>query len=271
LLGIHPEDALSHGLADGGLARITTAGGNAVFRVSASTEQRRGDIFVPMHWTDAMASQAGANRLPGQACDPISGQPGFKNTPARVEPVFPEWRGFLVTQAIPDLTGILWWSRSRIAGGWLYELADYEAVDIDALLPEPHPGVDRLEMADLATGTQRIALRGADGTLIAALYVARAGPLPKRDWMAGQLGGCAASPMELLAARSATPEPDRGALVCLCHGVGERAIEAAVQAGAASVAAVGEVCRAGTNCGSCRPAIARLIEAALKSSVEMVS
>ena len=56
--------------------------------------------------------------------------------------------------------------------------------------------------------------------------------------------------------------PDRGAIVCVCHGIGEHAITAAAKAGAATVADVGKATCAGTNCGSCRPAIARLLEAA---------
>jgi assimilatory nitrate reductase catalytic subunit len=47
--------------------------------------------------------------------------------------------------------------------------------------------------------------------------------------------------------------------VCLCHGVGVRDIMAAADAGAPCVASIGRACRAGTNCGSCRPAIARLL------------
>ncbi len=268
LLEICAEDALAQGLSDGGLARVVTPQGIAVFRVSVTANQRRGDIFVPMHWTDVMAGGARANMLPDQRCDPVSGQPGFKNSAARVEPVYPEWYGFLVTQGEPCLDGLLWWSRSRLQGGWLYELADYAAADVDALLPAPPPRAERIEMADRATGTQRIALRAVDGMLIAALYIARAGPLPRREWVAGLLGGEAASAVELMAARAATPEPDRGTLVCLCHGVGARAIEAAMGAGACSVVAVGEATRAGTNCGSCRPAIARMLEAARGAQME---
>ena len=66
---------------------------------------------------------------------------------------------------------------------------------------------------------------------------------------------------EMLAARPSTPSPDRGAMVCVCHGVGAKQILAAVEDGAGSVAAVGKACTAGTNCGSCRPAIAQLLRA----------
>ena len=268
LLDVHPDDALAAGLADGGLARVETASGSATFRVCVTAGQRPGDIFVPMHWTDMMGNEARANRLPGQGTDPHSGQPGFKNTPARVAAVAPAWRGFLATRAAPEPRGLLWWSRARVgkneSGGWLYELAGDGAVDADALLPTG----ERLEVADAARGMRRIAVRGDDGTLSAALYLTRSGQLPSRDWVAAQLGLPDATPTELLAARPSTPAPDRGAMVCVCHGVGDKNITAAAYAGACTVAAIGEATAAGTNCGSCRPAIARLIEAALFLQIE---
>src|SRR5579863_2219584 len=84
LLEVHPADAQLCGVANGALVRVMTASGAAVFRASLSTGQRRGGIFVPMHWTDAMAGGSGhggrANRLAPQTTDPVSGQPAFKNT-----------------------------------------------------------------------------------------------------------------------------------------------------------------------------------------------
>ena len=266
LLELHPDDAVAHGLADGGLGLVETASGSASFRVCVTPSQRPGDIFVPMHWTDLMGNEARANRLPGQGVDPHSGQPGFKNTPARVAAVLPEWRGFLASREAPQPLGLLWWSRAKVSGGWLYELAGHGAVDADALLPQG----ERLEVADPTRGMRRIAVRAPDGTLAAALYLTRGGQLPARDWVAGQLALPHAASAELLAARPSTPAPDRGAIVCVCHGVGERDIVGAVRAGACSVAEVGEATSAGTNCGSCRPAIARLIEDGLRAMLEVI-
>ena len=212
-----------------------------------------------MHWTDQLSGEGRSNRLPGQVTDPASGQPAFKNTLAKVEPVQPEWSAFLASRDAIAPEGLLYWTGARVAGGWLYELAGNGAVDLDPLLP---PG-DRLEVADISRGMRRIAVRDADGALAAALYVTRTGELPPRDWACAQLGLGAAAPAELLAGRPSTPAPDRGAIVCVCHGIGERAIIAAAKAGAATVAAIGTATCAGTNCGSCRPAIARLLEAAL--------
>jgi assimilatory nitrate reductase catalytic subunit len=258
LLEVHPADAALHGLIDGALARVTTVQGEAVFRIAISEGQRRGDVFVPMHWTDAFAGEGRANRLAGQDTDPHSGQPGFKDTPARIAPVLPEWRAFLVTRAEFAPKGVLYWTRSAVAGGCLYELAGDGAIDADALLPAG----ERSEVADHARGMRRIAVLDADGALVAALYVTRNGLLPPREWVAGQLGSAGADATELLAGRPSTPLPDRGAIICVCLGVGEREITTAC-ARAATVSAIGEATRAGTNCGSCRPAIARLLEAAL--------
>ena len=260
LLDIHPDDARTAGLVDGGLGRVVSAHGAAIFRVNVTDAQARGTAFVPMHWTDAMAGEGRANLLPGPLVDPVSGQPAFKNSAVRIEPVIPEWRAFLVSVESCAPSGLLWWSRSRVKGGWLHELAGMGAVDCDALLPSGQ----RLEVADVVRGMRRIVVTGANGVVAAALFVTRSGQLPPRDWISGQLdGGDGAGAIELLAGRPATPAPDRGPVVCVCHGVGANAIIAAIEAGAASVGAVGKVTCAGTNCGSCRPAISRLITEAI--------
>jgi assimilatory nitrate reductase catalytic subunit len=207
-----------------------------------------------------MAGEGRANLLPGPLVDPVSGQPAFKNSAVRIEPVIPEWRAFLVSVGSRAPSGLLWWSRSRVKGGWLHEMAGIGAVDCDALLPSGH----RLEVTDAVRGTRRIVVTGANGAVAAALFVTRSGQLPPRDWISGQLdGGDGAVAIELLAGRPATPAPDRGPVVCICHGVGTNAILAAIGAGAGSVGAVGNVTFAGTNCGSCRPAISRLIAEAM--------
>ena len=264
LLEVHPADAAKDGLHDGGLARVETRQGSAVFRVMVNEGQRRGEICVPMHWADAMSGEGRANLLPGQQVDPLSGQPGFKNNAARAMPLTPDWQAFLVLREAIEPDGLLYWTRSKVSAGWLYELAGEGSVDLDALLPEG----ERLEVADFARGMRRVAVRGEDGVLLAAAFLTRKGRLPQRAWVAGQLGLDEASACELLAARPSTPQPDRGPIVCVCHGVGANDITAAAESGADTVAAIGSCTRAGTNCGSCRPAIAKLLEACSNTTRE---
>jgi tRNA pseudouridine13 synthase len=47
-----------------------------------------------MHWGETMGSLGRANRLSAQDVDPHSGQPGFKDTPARIASFEPDWRAF---------------------------------------------------------------------------------------------------------------------------------------------------------------------------------
>ena len=119
---------------------------------------------------------------------------------------------------------------------------------------------ERIEASDPARGQKRIAVID-QGQLQAALYISGAGNLPNREWLVSQLQSAAApSTIELLAGRPATPPVDRGPIVCVCFDVGMKTILAAIgEQQLASVDAVGQALQAGTTCGSCRPAIRKLL------------
>jgi assimilatory nitrate reductase catalytic subunit len=266
LLEIHPADATERGVLDGALASISTRQGHSIFRVSVTDAQQKGAIFVPMHWTDTLSSGGRANRLPDQSVDPVSGQPGFKDSAAQVAAVSPEWRAFLVTRDVPIMPdALLYFSKAKVAGGWLTELAGMGAVDVDALLPHG----DRMEAMDMRRGMRRMAVRDDEGRLSAALFLTRSGTLPARDWIAEQLENAASDDaLQWLAARPRQAGPDKGAIVCVCFNIGVNQICAAIaDQNLTNVEAVGKALNAGTNCGSCRPAIARLLSETVKQGV----
>ncbi|HEY4028938.1 MAG TPA: molybdopterin-dependent oxidoreductase [Caulobacteraceae bacterium] len=265
---VHPDDAAPLGIADGALARVRTPYGEAIAVAKVTDRQRRGSLFVPMHWTDAFAPSGRANPLIGPHVDPVSGQPEFKHAPARLSAYRETWRGFLITRAPVQRPAALdlVWRRTPQDAGQLHEFAgrgDHrERAAFLAAFPVS-PGVETLSLDDPATGAVRRALL-RNGRLEQVLFVSVAGRLPPREWLAGlfaQAELTAADRMTLLAGRPAAPVADAGPMVCACLKVGARKIEAAVAAGAESVEAIGAVTGAGTNCGSCRPEIARLIAA----------
>ena len=51
--------------------------------------------------------------------------------------------------------------------------------------------------------------------------------------------------------------------VCICHLVTRKQIEALIASGVRSVDAIGERCRAGTECGKCRRNIQRILDASV--------
>ncbi|WP_137679609.1 nitrate reductase [Aurantiacibacter suaedae] len=258
LLEVSPGDAAKARLVDGGLGQVTTAAGTATYRVSISDGQAEGQVFVPMHWTDAMAASGRSGALVVADTDPHSGQPAFKNVAVALAPVASEWRAFVLSRR-PVQPEAAYWVRSRVAGGWLTEIEGIGEADLAALLPTGTIS----EVADPARGMQRLAVSDATGKLLALAYVTRRGVLPAREWLVRQFTASEASLPELLAGRPAGAQPDVGPLLCVCHDVGENAVRAAICAGASSVAAVGAATCAGTNCGSCRPQIARLLEETL--------
>jgi assimilatory nitrate reductase catalytic subunit len=256
LVDVHPADAAALGLPDGALARVGTPQGESLYRVAFSEGQRRGELFVPIHWTDRTATGGRTGLLPRPRADPHSGQPGFKATPARIERVATRWHGFLVLAGEPTRRpDCLWATRVAVPGGTLWELAgDGDPAALDALLPAG----ERMEATDAARGTRRIVTL-AGGRLRAALFVTETGDLPRRDWLVLQMAEERAAP-SVLAGRAPGRQVDRGATVCACFDVGTTTILAAIRdRQLADVAAIGRALKAGTNCGSCRPALARLL------------
>jgi len=255
---VHPADAADLGIVGDDLVRVATPQGASVFRALISEGQRRGEVFTPIHWTDRQSTGGRSGLLTRAVVDPISGQPGFKSTPARLERVEPDWRGFFIARELPTTIPALYATRVRVPQGWLIEVAGEgdPAVLASAVLPKG----ERVEIVDRAHASLRAAVLD-DGQLVAALFVTRNGRTPSREWLIEQLADAGrASSIEVLAGRPAMPRPDRGPVVCVCFDVGMRTIVDAIAGQAlVSVEAIGHALSAGTNCGSCRPAIQRLI------------
>jgi assimilatory nitrate reductase catalytic subunit len=262
LVEVHPDDAARLGLEDRSLARVSTPQGASVFRVKLEAGQRKGEIFTPIHWTDQQSTGGRTGLLARALVDPHSGQPGFKIAPAKLEAVAVEWRGFLIARGAATAPECLWATRIAIPGGALFELAgvgDMRAIE-NAL-----PRGERIEASDPARGTWRVAIL-REGRVEAVAFMTRTGELPSREWLIDQLAQPAAP--QILAGRPPGAQVDIGPIVCACFGIGLHSLVAAIRdQQLANVAAIGAALGAGTNCGSCRPALAQLIAAQVKEVV----
>jgi assimilatory nitrate reductase catalytic subunit len=268
MVEVHPEDAAPLNIAEGALVRIITPEGEAVAPARLTTAQRRGEIFLPMHWTAQYAAAGRANPLVAGEVDPISGQPEFKHSPARLGLYRETWRGFLIArtpQAPPPGLDLIW-RRIPQAGCQLHEFAGRGDAAERAAVARRYAELSKdggLSMED-AGGALRRALFDAGGRLdrVLCLTVGQ-GRLPPRDWLVERFADAAVDPMlraALLVGRAAG-SVDRGPLVCACRNVGLRAIEAAIDAGARDLDALGAATGAGITCGSCRPELKRAIAA----------
>jgi assimilatory nitrate reductase catalytic subunit len=268
-LEVHPEDAVTCGLAPATLAHVTSPHGDAVLRVVVTSRQRKGSTFAPIHWTDAQASNARVDALIAGAVDPVSGQPELKAAPVAVSAFPATWFAFAVSVAKPDVSSADYWALARAARGWRVELASLNAIDdwnsAARLVLQIRDDIELLAYHDTTSGQYRCA--AFDGErLIAALFVSREPVAVSRSWLSECLGASFETPharLALLAGRSGEMSQDKGAIVCACFDVGRNQILASVAAGHGDVAAVGLATQAGTNCGSCRTDIGRLINGSL--------
>jgi assimilatory nitrate reductase catalytic subunit len=277
-VSVHPADAETFGLENGGFARISTLHGSAVLRVTVTPSQRRGEIFAPIHWNGVTASDARVGALVQHAYDPLSGQPELKATQATVAPVSYPVQGFLLSRTAVEMPEGTWWARASVEGGFGYRLAAPTTgahwADISKALFADREAL--VELLDEGQGRYRAAVI-VDGRLEACLFLARRpDALPGWEWLKQQLAAPTltdAARRALLAGRAPDGGADQGPLVCACFGVGRNRICAAIAEGRArSAEEIGAELKAGTNCGSCLPELRRLLaEKAVRAGQAVIS
>ena len=260
----HAQDLATAGIAPGELVRVVSRWGSAFARVRASGDMPPGMVFMPIHWNDQFARDGRVGAVVNPVVDALSGEPEFKHTPVRLEKVTVEWRGFLLSREPVAPPSVQWWAASPGDGVVRLEFAGRGAARPDAdwlraVVPDAAQA-EWIEFADAAAGHYRAALV-RDGRLLACLMVAGRGSLPARAWLASLFARDSLDATDrrclLLGRRQDMPDP--GPTVCACYAVGAATITEAIRAGCDSIEAVGRKLRAGTNCGSCRPEIGKLL------------
>ena len=278
---MHAQDALNAGVREGELARVITRWGSIVARLRTSGEIARGAIFVPIHWSATNSSDARVGALVNPVVDAISGEPEFKHTPVRVEPMRVEWHGVLYVRDHPDSAvapEVTWWTRVRGNDFLRYEIAGREKLFsrggetrahreawAQKVLGAPSKDSSFIDYEDAASGLYRAARISGDKLVACVFLSARPDMLPSREWLTDLLSKRRIDDNDrrgLLAGRPLTATADTGPLVCSCFRVGRCAITQAIKChGLKTAAQVGEHLKAGTNCGSCLPEIGALIAA----------
>jgi len=270
---VNPADAETQGLRNGSLTRVQTERGEAVVRAKITDAVRAGSVFMPMHWSDAFAPSGVVNPLVSPRRDPVSGQPEFKHTPARVRAYRETWNGFFLDRAAwstPRGMELIWrrvpdthCQRHLIAGrgdeterAGLTRALAAGATGEPLSYEDPHGGVSRQAW-----------IRG--GRLERVLFLSTKGRLPNTDWLADlfaldDLG--AEDRLSLLAGVPSKGHAERGPVVCACKNVRAGTIAAAIAAGALTVEAVGAMTQAGVTCGSCQSDIRRMLPVVLEET-----
>ena len=256
---IHPYDAHNFGVEHLQLAELHNDLGRYLGRIRVSDQQRRGEVFIPMHWTRQFTQEGCSGSLFAPVVDPVSGQPESKQGRAALRPLSMRWEARLLVREPLAIDGH-WWTRVPLANCISYRLADSTPVDNWHDWCEALTGTPGLWLEDKAWGRFRAA--GVNnGRLEWILLVEPNHELPDLDWLDAQfeLEIDLDTRRQLLEAK-APGDQATGAVICSCYQVREPDILAAIAEGASSAQVLGEQLKCGTNCGSCLPELKELIK-----------
>ena len=268
---LNPIDAAKLGIDPADLVTVKSPYGAVIVRALLTDRVGPGEVFVPMHWTDQLASKARIDAVIAPETDPHSGQPGSKFTPVAVAKAKMAWFGFAVLRQRPEKIAADYWALAPVPGGYRLEFAaksDADFAEIAAALTSSSN--ETTDISDGAAGWRRLA-EWRDDVLQAAFFFSASPVEVSRQWACGLLDEGPVSPQErarVLAGRVPADRPDPGALVCSCFQIGCNQIAEAARCGATSVGAIGETLKAGTNCGSCRSEIQTLLDEIAKESLD---
>jgi assimilatory nitrate reductase catalytic subunit len=257
---IHPEDAVSLGIASGELIELSNSKGTSILRALITDRSAKRQFFAPMHWTRQQTSAAWVNNLASSVVDPISGQPAAKANKINARKFEAKWfaYGAALHPMRPDCA---YSAIARTMSGWQGEFAGIET-------PESWENLAR-NLMDLGQGDvsevrdqngQQTRLAFYAGDQLIGLFFTSPEPVSLSRSHAVSLIGTNTPPLQALAGQSGADQPDPGTTICACLNVGGNTLRSAIAEGATSVDALGAVTGAGTNCGSCKPELARLLE-----------
>ena len=266
-IDLHPQDALLYSVREGELARVSSAWGAMVARVVHGGGIARGQVFVPIHWSDANASDARVGAVVNPVVDPVSGEPEFKHTPVRIEQFRVHWHAFVLSRTPLKLDGVAHWTRVQGEQFLRYELAGRQRIEdlgawARALLGVTDGEADWLDYADASAGVYR-AVHLDEGRIAQCVYVSPRPDLPSRSWLASLFAHAQMDALDragLLLGQPIGKGVDAGPTVCSCFGVGRNTICAAiVEQKLTTTVQVTACVKAGGNCGSCVPEIRQLL------------
>ncbi|MCP1312863.1 nitrate reductase [Halomonas sp. 707D7] len=264
---LHPDDAARAGLENQDLARLGAPGGEYRARVRVSNAQRRGEAFVPMHWSDEFTGAGRSGALLAGYTDPVSGQPETKHGAVSVRPLGDVWQATLMIRDGAEPKSTAWqaldyWARIPIAGCTRWQLASTRPVDDWPAEIEAWLGASVTLFSDVASAGRFRAAGVYNGRLSWWLMVGPPRELPGTGWLQARFNEDALSPRQRrrVLAGCDSGARDTGPVVCSCHQVGRQTIVAAIHEGDRSVEALGARLACGTQCGSCLPEIKSLLE-----------
>jgi assimilatory nitrate reductase catalytic subunit len=260
---INPADAAAIGVQAAEIVEVQSGSAKILARALVTDAVKPGQIFQPMHWSSVFARHATVNSNARSDTDPVSGQPALKSSRVNINRYRAAWYGFGVSAHDVPATNE-YFAQRPLARGFAFECAD-------AHMPKSWQALVKsfgvtVESPAVVLGSDGSSFRYAvieNGILAFAFVASRDPVLASRDWLQSQLGEPVTA-LQVLAARPAHDQPDKGPIICTCMQVGKSEIIRCVALNTTFTES--EICEAtgaGTGCGTCRPEIRKILTGAV--------
>jgi assimilatory nitrate reductase catalytic subunit len=259
MVDIHPDDATRHKIADNSLVTLESEYGQLLVRAQINNSQRRGELFVPIHWSRSNNNQGGVSQLIKPEFDPISGQPAFKHSLVSMAPWRANSEAMIVVKHPLSLDICHYQVEQRISGGYCYHLASLEQPERlyqrlnDLVLTNNNNDRGQLDTFTASDPGNQYFRQSylASGEPVAAVVVGQF----KGDLPTGWIGQFYCSSDKVEHNRQFISADIKGLqqqkTFCQCLNIQVADIDRAIEEGQLTVADIRAVTGAGGGCGSC--------------------
>ena len=261
----HPDDLARLGLREQQLALVSSAWGSCRLRAVADPGLLPGSVFAPIHWNDCFSGDARVDKLVAPLCDPVSGQPAYKQTAVSIRALDTTWQAWLFCREALQLPDVCYWNRRQLDGWHVVNMEGTGSFDIATIRSQlAQKGLTISELQDSEGETLRLIARD-ESKIYCGVYVASANAAVPADetWLLDALDDPSIALRQIAVGQAPVGTGAAGPLICTCRQVRGTAIEDAIRDGCHSTEEIGARTQAGTQCGSCVPELRRLLEAAL--------
>jgi assimilatory nitrate reductase catalytic subunit len=269
-LAIHAKDAESLGVINDDLVSLDAAHvlgetPPVVLPVWIDNNQRRGEVFAPIHWSASNASSANITGLYTDANDKISGQPELKHAAVKLQKVSYQHYGqlFIQQDLKVELLGKYfdYFVTCPVEKGQLVFFATRQVpASIKHNLQLQLPLYD--EWINAAGPDLNITCAMRQGVMSLIMFSSSKNIAVDSSWITSLLNSEDVTSEQLNGLLNMQPDEafTQGKLVCSCFKVGENIIVDAIKGGCDSVDSLGKQLKCGTNCGSCKSELSQIVK-----------
>lgn len=261
LLTIHPDDAQKYGVQPDELVTVSALFGEVIVGLDLSTNVRRGECFLPIHWNKQFASSANVSNLYQSIIDPISGQPESKQTPVNIKAK--HYQQHVQLHCVDDVKpNADFWLKNNNKFCNSYQLAFTKKLT-DELAWTKALNFNISEWLHFTNQqTQQTFIVGLEqNKLVCFAVFSKQASESEAQWL-DHIFSVTALPINDISALlqgRASEAFANGKQICSCYAIGEKPIVAAIKQGCSSVEQLGDKLKCGTNCGSCKSELSALI------------